>query len=39
MCARTLITIAELKANQIADRRTGQLPADQYLNGGVEREL
>jgi hypothetical protein len=39
VCARTLKTIAELKANQIADRRTGQLPANQYLNEGAEREL
>jgi PAS domain S-box-containing protein len=34
-----LKTIAELKANQIAGRRTAQLPANQYLNEGVEREL
>ncbi len=31
--------IAELKANPIADWRTGQLPANQFFNEGVERGL
>ena len=31
--------IAELKANPIAHWRTGQLPANQFFNEGVERGL
>jgi len=34
-----LKTVAELKANQIADWRAGQLTTDQFLSGGVEHEL